>query len=75
MYSRSAQALGANLQPDALALIGAQLLGACVIRYILRLEPIASMPRDDLVNSLVPAVQHLLTKQPTNTERLDGQDA
>lgn len=63
------------LQPDALALAGAQLLGTCVIRYILRLEPIASMPRDELVNSLVPAVQYLLTTQPTNTERLDGQDA
>ena len=75
MYSRSAQALGPNLQPDALALAGAQLLGTCVIRYILRLEPIASMPRDELVNSLVPAVQYLLTTQPTNTERLDGQDA
>jgi|SRR5690625_4617514 len=75
MFSRSTQALGANLQPDALALTGAQLLGTCVLRYILRLEPIASMPRDELVNSLVPAVQHMLTTQPTNTKRRDVQDA
>lgn len=75
MFSRSTQALGANIKPDALALAGAQLLGTCVVRYILGLEPIASMPRGELVNSLVPAVQHMLTTRATNTGRLDGQDA
>ncbi|MEC3978243.1 TetR/AcrR family transcriptional regulator [Amycolatopsis sp. H20-H5] len=52
--------------PDAAlraAMVNAQLLGLTVARYILRIEPIASLPVDDLVGRFGPLVQHCLTGQ------------
>ncbi len=48
-------------QPDVRAgLLGAQMIGLIVVRYIVRLEPIASMPRERLAALLAPQVQQLL---------------
>jgi AcrR family transcriptional regulator len=50
--------------PDAgqrAGLIGAQLLGVVLCRYLLRLEPIASVKTEDLIANLSPAVQRYLT--------------
>lgn len=50
--------------PDAerrCALVGTQLAGVALCRYILRLEPIASMTTDALIADLAPTVQRYLT--------------
>jgi AcrR family transcriptional regulator len=44
------------------ALIAAQLLGLTVSRYILRLEPLASLPINDLVAAITPTIQRYLTQ-------------
>jgi AcrR family transcriptional regulator len=44
------------------AFIAAQLLGLALCRYILRLEPLASLPSDDVVAAVAPSVQHYLTR-------------
>lgn len=56
-------------QPERRAsLIGTQLLGLTLCRYVLRLKPIASAAADDVINDISPTVQlHLETplRQPT----------
>jgi AcrR family transcriptional regulator len=42
--------------------IAAQLLGVALCRYILRMEPLASLPSDDVVTTVAPSVQHYLTR-------------
>lgn len=50
--------------PDArmrVSLATSYVLGAVVSRYVLRMEPLASVPEDKLVKMLVPPVQNALT--------------
>jgi AcrR family transcriptional regulator len=42
--------------------IAAQLLGMALCRYILRLEPLASLPSEDVVAAVAPSVQRYLTR-------------
>jgi len=42
--------------------IAAQLLGVGLCRYILRMEPLASAPPDDVVAAVAPSVQRYLTR-------------
>jgi AcrR family transcriptional regulator len=52
--------------PDAarrVGMVNVQILGLAVTRYILRIEPIASAPVDELVTWFGPIVQHCLTGQ------------
>jgi AcrR family transcriptional regulator len=44
------------------AFIGAQLLGLALCRYILRVEPLASVPAGDVVAAIAPSVQRYLTR-------------
>ena len=53
-------ALGQQDAPARAALIGTQLLGLALCRYILRLEPLASLPLDEVVPSAGRAVQAYL---------------
>ena len=48
--------------------IAAQLLGLALCRYILRLEPLASLPTDEVVAAVAPSVQRYLTRtaEPVN---------
>ncbi len=39
------------------AIIGTQLLGLALCRYVLQLQPIATMPADDVIASIAPAIQ------------------
>jgi AcrR family transcriptional regulator len=51
-------------RPDArlrVTLVGAQLVGLALMRYVLELEPLASADTDDIVERLAPHVQRLLT--------------
>jgi AcrR family transcriptional regulator len=43
------------------ALIGSQLMGLGLCRYILRLEPVASLSSDDVVAGVAPTIQRYLT--------------
>ena len=45
-------------------LVASQILGAALIRYVLRLPPLASMDRAKLITWLGPTVQRYLTERP-----------
>ena len=53
-------ATGADDAEERGALIQAQLLGAALCRYVLRQEPIASLPVERVVASIAPSVQRYL---------------
>ena len=55
-------ALGDERAAERATLIAAQLLGLALCRYILRFEPLASLPADDVVAAVAPSVQHYLTR-------------
>jgi len=43
-------------------LIATQLLGLALCRYVLRLEPLKSLPIDDVIAAITPTVQRYLTE-------------
>jgi AcrR family transcriptional regulator len=45
-------------------LVASQILGAALVRYVLRLPPVAAMDRADLISWLGPTVQRYLTQPP-----------
>jgi AcrR family transcriptional regulator len=53
-------ALGAADAAERGAFIGTQLLGLALCRYILRMEPLASLPAADVVAAIAPSVQRYL---------------
>lgn len=55
-------ALGSDDAAERAAFISAQLLGLALCRYILRLEPLASLPADHVVAVIAPSVQRYLTQ-------------
>ena len=61
-------ALGAEQTPERAALIAAQLLGLALCRYILRFEPLASLPADDVVAAVGPSVHDYLTRRAIGRE-------
>ena len=48
----------ASLRPP---LVGSQIVGLIFMRYIVKLEPLASLPADDVVAAIAPNVQRYLT--------------
>ncbi|MFI5915030.1 TetR family transcriptional regulator [Dactylosporangium sp. NPDC051541] len=46
--------------PTRAALVASQMIGLGILRYILKLEPLASMPTDEVVRSIAPTVQRYL---------------
>jgi AcrR family transcriptional regulator len=54
-------ALGDGRAAERGTLIAAQLLGLALCRYILHVEPLASMPADGVVVAVAPSVQRYLT--------------
>lgn len=53
--------LGISDPETRAAIAGTQLLGLVLCRYILRIEPVASLPADDVVALVAPNVQYSLT--------------
>ena len=47
--------------PMRAALVATQVAGLAVVRYVLKVEPVASAPPEDLVRSIGPTVQRYLT--------------
>jgi AcrR family transcriptional regulator len=55
------QALGLDRPELRMPLVISQAAGLIVTRYLIRLEPIASMPGETLVATYSPVIQHYLT--------------
>jgi AcrR family transcriptional regulator len=53
--------LGEQQAPERAALVAAQLLGLALCRYILRFQPLASLPADEVVAAVAPSVDRYLT--------------
>ena len=58
-------ALGDEDAGERAALIGSQMLGLVLCRYVLRLEPLASLPIEDVVAGIAPTIQRYLTQAAT----------
>lgn len=43
------------------ALLGSQVVGLVLARFVMSVEPVASMPEDELVRAVAPNLQHYLT--------------
>ncbi|WP_433049329.1 TetR family transcriptional regulator [Dactylosporangium sp. CS-033363] len=46
--------------PTRASLVASQMIGMAMLRYILKLEPLASMPPEDIVRNLAPTIQRYL---------------
>jgi AcrR family transcriptional regulator len=60
-------------QPDAAlraTLVGSQLIGLALARYVVTVEPLASAPPEVLVRALAPTLQRYLTDDLADAERL-----
>jgi AcrR family transcriptional regulator len=55
-------ALGDDQAAERGAFVATQLLGLILCRYILRIEPLASLPADDVVVAVAPSVQWYLSE-------------
>jgi hypothetical protein len=61
LLARVAGRLGGRDADKRAALFGSQLIGLLLYRHVLRVEPVASMPADELVRRAAPALQRHLT--------------
>jgi tetracycline repressor-like protein len=43
-------------------LVSSQVVGLVMVRYIIRIEPLASLPPDELVEAIAPNLQRYLTR-------------
>jgi Tetracyclin repressor-like, C-terminal domain len=55
------RAAGVQTSAVRVELVGAQLVGLAMMRYVLKVEPIASLDVDDLVPMMAPALRQTLT--------------
>jgi hypothetical protein len=53
--------LGVDAPDRRMVLVASQMVGLVVLRYLLRVEPLASMAPDDLVATYAPTLQRYLT--------------
>ena len=56
-----ARVMGVESSAVRLELVGSQLIGLAMIRYVLRVEPIASLEIDELVALMAPPLRQALT--------------
>jgi AcrR family transcriptional regulator len=61
MMGPSAQALGESERLVRSSLVASQLIGLAFMRYVWKIEPIATMTEDDLVTAIAPTIQRYLT--------------
>ena len=55
-----ARSMGMETSAIRLELVGSQLIGLAMIRYVLKVEPIASLSVDDLVELMAPPLRQAL---------------
>lgn len=53
--------LGVDRPGDRVPLVASQLIGLIVVRYVLRLDPLASLPAEQLIPTIAPTLQRYLT--------------
>ena len=56
-----ARAMGVQSSAVRMELVGSQLIGLAMIRYVLKVEPIASLDVDELVQLMAPPLRAALT--------------
>ncbi len=56
-----ARAVGVESSAVRMELVGSQLIGLAMIRYVLKVEPIASLGVDELVELMAPPLRQALT--------------
>ena len=56
-----ARSLGVETSAVRLELVGSQLIGLAMLRYVLLVEPISSMDVDDLVPLMAPALRAVMS--------------
>ena len=56
-----ARSMGVETSAIRLELVGSQLIGLAMIRYVLKVEPIASLDVDDLVKLMAPPLRAALS--------------
>jgi AcrR family transcriptional regulator len=54
-------ALGIDRPAERMPLVASQVVGLILLRYVLAVEPLASMPRDRLIATFAPTIQRYLT--------------
>ena len=54
-------ALGIDQPERRMTLVASQVIGLILARYVLAVEPLASMPADELVATYAPTLQRYLT--------------
>ena len=72
VLSPVARAMGVETSAVRLELVGAQLIGLAMIRYVLKVEPIASLDIDDLVPLMAPPLRQALTGRTPAAEPVCG---
>ena len=55
------EALGLDRPEQRMPVVASQMIGLIICRYVLRLEPLASMEGEQVVATYAPAIQHYLT--------------
>ncbi|HXH95863.1 MAG TPA: TetR family transcriptional regulator [Gaiellaceae bacterium] len=60
------QAIGGDRPDERAVLLGAQVVGIALARYVVRVEPLASLPLDDVIELVAPAFQHYLAEPLTD---------
>jgi hypothetical protein len=65
------RAAGVQTSAVRVELVGAQLVGLAMMRYVLKVEPIASLDVDDLVPMMAPALRQTLTGRDRPAPALD----
>lgn len=56
-----ARSMGVQASAVRMELVGSQLIGLAMIRYVLKVEPIASLEIDELVQLMAPPLRQALT--------------
>jgi tetracycline repressor-like protein len=56
-----AHALGTDEPELRVSLVGSQIIGLMMARYIAEVEPLASQPADRVADLIAPTLQHYLT--------------
>ncbi len=54
-------ALGVDRAAERMPLVASQVIGLILMRYVLAVEPLASMPRDQVIATFAPTIQRYLT--------------
>ena len=56
----AARATGVHASALRIELVGGQLVGLAMMRYVLQVEPVASTPVDEIVRQFAPAIRATL---------------